>query len=56
MFWLPLSVRGKLHVEALPEGFPGDTAEGAVTLVEKLPGILAKRFPNGSQPTQGVLS
>ena len=50
VFWLPVLARGKLHVEALPEGFPGDTAEGAVTLVEKLPGILAKRFPNESQP------
>ena len=51
VFWLPGLVRGELHVEALPDGFPGGTAEGAVTLVEKLPGSLAKRFPNGSQTT-----
>ena len=30
VFWLPLSVRGKLHVEALPEGFPGDTLGGLI--------------------------
>jgi hypothetical protein len=50
VYWFPVLVRGKLHVEALPEGFPGDTPEGAATLVEKLPGILARRFPNVNQP------
>ena len=50
VYWLPVLVRGKLHVEALPEGFPGETPEGAATLVEKLPGVLARRFPNASQP------
>ena len=44
VYWAPVLVRGKLHVEALPEGFPGDTPEGAVTLVEKLPGVLARRI------------
>ena len=34
----------------LPEGFPGGTPEGAEILVEKLPGALARRFPDGSHP------
>ena len=50
VYWLPLLARGKLHVEGLPEGFPGDTPEGAETLVGKLPGVLARRFPNGAHP------
>ena len=30
VFWLPVFVRGELHVEALPEGFPGDTLGGLI--------------------------
>ena len=45
----------KLHVEGLPEGFPGDTPEGAEILVEKLPGALARRFPDGSHPKLVIL-
>ena len=50
VYFVPVLVRGKLHVESLPEGFPGDTPEGVETLVGKLPGILARRFPNETAP------
>jgi len=50
LWWVPILTRGKLHVEALPEGFPGETPEGAAIMTEKLPGVLARRFPNESKP------
>ena len=37
-------------MEALPDDFPGDTPAGAPMMVEKLPGILARRLPNEAKP------
>jgi hypothetical protein len=45
-WWVPILVRGKLHVEPLPDDFPGETPEGAAIVAEKIPGVLARRFPN----------
>ena len=29
VWWAPILTRGKLHIEMLGEGFPGETSEGA---------------------------
>ena len=50
MYWAPVLTRGKLHVLELPDGFPGETPDGAATLVARVPGALALRFPNGAKP------
>jgi len=35
VYWAPMLMQGKLHVEILPPGFPGETQEGAAILVQK---------------------
>ena len=50
IWWFPLLTRGKLHVELLPETFPGEKPEGINDLVSKLPAILHTRFPNEQAP------
>ena len=50
VWWMPVLVRGKLHVEVFPEGFPGENPEGAGWAAEKLGPILNKRFPNETKP------
>ena len=42
--------RGKLHIEVFNEEFPGECAQGAQQMVEKLGSILSIRFPNQSKP------
>ena len=42
--------RGKLHIEVMPEDFPGETPEGAAVLVSKLGHALRQRFPGASLP------
>ena len=43
-------VRGKLHLEVLPAGFPGECPEGAAILVEIVRDALNLRFPNAAKP------
>ena len=43
-------VRGKLHVDLLPEDFPGESAEGAAIMVGQLPRAVQARFPNSPKP------
>ena len=50
IWWFPMLVRGKLHLELLPVDFPGETGEGAALLVEKVRAALNVRFPQGPQP------
>ena len=50
VWWFPMLVRGKLHLELLPADFPGETAAGAATLVEKVRAALNVRFPQGAKP------
>ena len=50
IFWMPVLSRGKLHVEVFGEEFPGECAQGAQQMVEKLVSILSIRFPNQSKP------
>ena len=47
IWWFPMLVRGKLHLEVLPVDFPGESPEGAALLVEKIRGALNVRFPQG---------
>ena len=50
VWWAPVLVRGKLHVVYFGKCFPGETPEGAALIVNKLPGVLATRFPNEAKP------
>ena len=44
VWWAPMLMRGKLHVEVFDEQFPGETPEGAACLVAKLRGAVNRRF------------
>jgi len=50
VWWFPLLVRGKLHVDLLPSTFPGECPEGAATLANMIPSVLNKRFPQSAKP------
>ena len=50
LWWMPVLVRGKLHVECFGLDFPGENSAGAQQAAEKLGPILNKRFPNESKP------
>ena len=50
VWWFPMLVRGKLHLEVLPAGFPGECPEGAAILVEIVRDALNLRFPNAAKP------
>jgi hypothetical protein len=44
VWWVPILTRGKFHIEMLPENFPGETEEGAATMVAKVRTALNVRF------------
>ena len=50
VWWAPVLCRGKLHIEVLPRGFPGENPAGAGILARQLPKILKARFPGASLP------
>ena len=50
VWWMPVLVRGKLHVECFGADYPGECAEGAQIAAEKLRPILSIRFPNETKP------
>ena len=50
VWWAPVLTRGKLHVEMLGQGFPGECQEGAAILVAKVRAALNIRFQGGDQP------
>jgi hypothetical protein len=49
-WWMPLLMRGKLHIELLPEDFPGECAAGARVAVSKIPAALSRRFRSEAKP------
>ena len=44
VYWIPMLMRGKLHVEMCDVGFPGDVPEGAEILVHKVRAAINVRF------------
>ena len=50
VWWAPVLTRGKLHVEILGEGFPGECSRGAEELVAKVRCAVNVRFPGDDQP------
>ena len=50
LMWMPVLVRGKLHLELLPEAFPGECAEGATMAIERIPVILNGLFRGDAKP------
>ena len=44
VWWVPILTRGKLHVESLPDNFPGQTEAGAALMVAKVRAALNIRF------------
>ena len=49
VYWMPVLTRGKLHLELLGAGFPGDHVTGMETFVGRLRAALNTRF-RGDQP------
>ena len=49
IWWVPILARGKLHIEHLPDTFPGETQEGAECMVARVKAALRARCP-GSAP------
>ena len=49
VWWFPALIRGKLHLDLLPAAFPGETPEGAATLVAALRAAVNVRV-RGSKP------
>ena len=50
VWWAPVLARGKLHIEILGTGFPGEVAAGAAILASQIRKIVDRRFPGPSQP------
>ena len=49
--WLvPMLTRGKLHIEPLPDNFPGETEGGAAVMVAKVRAALNLRFQGATPP------
>ena len=51
VWFVPILVQGKFHIEVLPSDFPGETEAGAATLVAKVRAALNIRFQSGSAPS-----
>ena len=51
VYWAPILTRGKLHIEILGEGFPGETSAGAATLVGRVRHAVNTRFRGTSKPS-----
>ena len=49
-YWAPVVARGKVHLEVLGESFPGETPEGAATLVAAVRTSLNIRFQATTPP------
>ena len=50
VWFVPILTRGKLHIEALPASFPGETEEGAAEMVNKVRAALNIRFQGSTAP------
>ena len=55
IWWIPLLMNGKLHVEVMEPGFPGECAEGAELLVAKLRSAVNRRFQGGATQPDMVM-
>ena len=52
VWWVPILTRGKLHIESLPDNFPGESEEGAEIMVAKVKAALNIRFQGATAPTR----
>jgi hypothetical protein len=55
IWWAPMLMRGKLHVEVFDEGFPGETPEGAARLVARVRGAVNCRFQGDATKPDRVM-
>ena len=55
IWWAPVLAYGKLHVEVLPENFPGECPDGAAILVQKVRAALNMRFQSGTPAAPKIL-
>ena len=51
VWWAPILTRGKLHIEMMGEGFPGETVGGAAILAHKVRTALNVRFRGDDKPS-----
>ena len=50
LWFVPILTRGKFHIEALPNNFPGETEAGASIMVSNVLAALNVRFRGGNTP------
>ena len=50
VWWVPILAKGKFHIEALPDDFPGETPGGAVVMVGRVKAALNVRFQGARAP------
>lgn len=50
VWWVPVLTHGKLHIEMLPDDFPGETEDGAGIMVSKVRSALNIRFQGSAPP------
>lgn len=50
VWWVPILARGKLHIDLLPDSFPGETEAGAALMVAKVRAALNIRFQGSTAP------
>ena len=55
IWWAPILACGKLHVEVLPDNFPGEEPVGAPMLVQRVRAALNIRFQGGGLPAPTVM-
>ena len=55
IWWVPMLSQGKLHIEILPDSFPGETEEGAAIMVAKVRAALNIRFQGSTAPKTALL-
>ena len=54
IWWAPVLTQGKLHIAVLDEGFPGETAEGAASLVQKVRAAINVRCQAGARQPKHI--
>lgn len=55
IWWIPVLMNGKLHVEVMESGFPGETPAGASSLVAKVRAAVNRRFQGDVQKPDTVM-
>ena len=55
IWWMPVLMRGKLHVEVFDDSYPGETEDGAEVLVAKVRAAVNRRFQGDAAKPDTVM-